>query len=202
MLNLLYYFVMEGKRQKIGLFRLFLIIVLFPLVICWVIYLKFKNLKSKTSIGIDVVNMSQIDSLSGVEFENMLVEIFQKQGYNVSLTKKSHDYGGDLVLKKSDKISIVQAKRYEKNIGIKAIQEIISAKKHYQADELFVVTNRYFSKDAIVLASEHDVMLIDRDVLTNLVGKYMPKINIDGKKYIATNELEKQKIQQKYKYWI
>jgi L-lactate dehydrogenase len=58
------------------------------------------------------------------------------------------------------------------------------------------------SKDAIVLASEHDVMLIDRDVLTNLVGKYMPKINIDGKKYIATNELEKQKIQQKYKYWI
>ena len=108
----------------------------------------------------------------------------------------------EIVLEKNKNLAILQAKCYSKYIGIKAIQEIISAQKHYGADELFVATNRYFSKDAIVLASEHDVRLIDRDVLVMLVRKYMPKISVAGKKYVATNIEEKQKIEQKYRFWI
>ena len=105
-------------------------------------------------------------------------------------------------VEKNKKLSLVQAKCYSKNIGIKAIQEIISARKHYDADELFVETNRYFSKDAMILASEHNVRLIDRDVLVMLVKKYMPRISASSKKYVATLDLEKQKIEQKYRFWI
>ena len=35
------------------------------------------------------------------EFEKLLKTIFEKQGYHVSLTKKSHDYGADLILNKN-----------------------------------------------------------------------------------------------------
>ena len=106
------------------------------------------------------------------------------------------------MLEKNGKISIVQAKCYSKNIGIKAVQEIIAAKLHYNANELFVATNRNFSKEAILLASEHDVMLIDRDVLIKLVRQYLPKISLSEKRYVATIAEEKQKIESKYKFWI
>lgn len=182
--------------------RIILIVLLFPIVIVWLICRKNKLKKRRMQDSIDVYNISQIDDLSGVEFENLLKEIFISQGYGVELTKKSHDYGADLVLTKKNKTTIVQAKCYGKNIGIKAIQEIISAKKHYGADEMFVATNRYFSKDAMVLASEHDVKLIDRDVMLNLVRIYSPKVELIQKKFVATKPEEKQKILQKYKFWI
>lgn len=193
---------MNRKKRKINVFRLILIILLFPIIFIWAICRKFKYSKRQKNENIDILNISQIDSLSGSEFENLLKEIFEKQGYFVETTKKSHDYGADLVLKKNNQLSIVQAKCYSKNIGIKAIQEIISAKRHYEADELFVATNRYFSKDAIILASEHDVRLIDRDVLTRLVHDYLPKISVSGKKYVATLDEEKRKIEEKYRFWI
>lgn len=193
---------MGRNKRKLCLIRKILIIILFPVIFFWAIYrkIKFRN-KNKTD-SVDFLNISQIDDLSGTDFEKLLKDIFEKQGYIVSMTKQSHDYGADLVLEKNKKLSLVQAKCYSKNIGIKAIQEIISAKKHYDADELFVATNRYFSKDAMILASEHNVRLIDRDVLVMLVKKYMPKISASQKKFIATVDLEKQKIEQKYRFWI
>ena len=199
---LLYYFLMIKNKKKISVFRLILLVILFPLILIWAIYRKFKFRKRKHDDKVDVFNMSQIDNLSGIEFENILKEIFEKQKYIVSKTKMSHDYGADLILEKNKRLTIVQAKCYSKNIGIKAIQEIISAKKHYGADEMFVATNRYFSKDAIVLASEHNVRLIDRDVLIKLIHDYNPRIEVLGKKYVATIDSEKQKIEEKYKFWI
>lgn len=193
---------MSKINKKFNLIRVILIIVLFPIVIFWLIWRKIQLKKRKNLENIDIYNISQIDDLSGVEFENLLKEIFESQGYAVQLTKKSHDYGADLVLTKKEKVSIVQAKCYGKNIGIKAIQEIISARKHYGASEMFVATNRYFSKDAMVLASEHDVKLIDRDVIVNLVRAYSPNIALSERKFVATKPEEKQKILEKYKFWI
>ena len=161
-----------------------------------------KRNKSQCLDGVDIFSISQIDSLSGQEFENLLKTIFEKQGYDVALTKKSHDYGADLVLRKNNIISVVQAKCYEKNIGIKAVQEIIAARLHYNAEEMFVATNRYFSKDAIILASEHNVKLIDRDVIIKFVRDYSPQIEASEKKYVATNSAAKAEIEARYKYWI
>jgi len=193
---------MRKAKRKISWFRLVLIILLFPIIFVWLIYRKIKFSKRKNIDSIDVFNISQIDSLSGTEFENLLKDIFEKQGYEAQTTKQSHDFGADLILNKNGKVSILQAKCYSKNIGIKAIQEIISAKKHYLAEEMFVATNRYFSKEAVILASEHDVRLIDRDVLVKLVRQYLPKISLSEKKYVATIPEEKQKIMGKYKFWI
>lgn len=193
---------MSKINKGTAILKIVLRIILFPLVLLWLISRIFKCRKKRELDSIDIFNISQIDSLSGVEFENLLKELFEKQGYGVVMTKKSHDYGADLILKKRGETTVVQAKCYGKNIGIKAVQEIISARKHYRADKMFVATNRYFSKDAMVLASEHGVILIDRDVVTNLVREFSPKIEINGKKYIAMSSDEKQKIKAKYRFWI
>ena len=193
---------MNRKKRRVNWFKFVLRIILLPIILVWLICQKLKRIKGRNLKSVDVYNLSQVDSLSGSEFERLLQDIFQKQGYGVVLTKKSHDYGADLILSKNNKIAIVQAKCYGKNIGIKAVQEIIAAKTHYRADELFVATNRYFSKDAIILASEHDVKLIDRDVLVKLVEMYLPKIEPQSKKYVATNQSEITEIETRYKFWI
>ena len=115
----------------VTIFRVVLIIALFPFVVIWF----FNNLKKRRlrkrelKEKIEIFDMMQIDSLSGIEFEKLLQKLFEMQGYGSVMTKKSHDYGADLVLEKKGKISIVQAKCYGKNVGIKAVQEIVAAIK-------------------------------------------------------------------------
>ena len=146
--------------------------------------------------------MTQIDSLSGVEFENFLRDVFEKQGYKVETTKASHDYGADLLLSKNGKLSIVQAKCYAKTVGIKAIQEIVGAKQHYGATEAFVATNNFFSKDAEILALENDVKLIDRAVLEKFVSKYDFHIKKMGSNFSAISQTSKNEINQRFQHMI
>lgn len=175
-------------------------IVLFPLVIAYF----FVNLKQKRQDKnkIAVFGMSQIDTLSGVEFENFLQEFFEKMGYSVNLTKASHDYGADLLISKNGKHSIVQAKCYSKAVGIKAIQEIVGAKKHYQVDDAFVVTNNYFSKEAEILALENGVKLIDRSVIERMLLKYDFKIEKQTGGFSALSQKAKQEINQRFQHMI
>lgn len=197
-------YIKSGFNVFLKVLRVVLIVVLLPFVIFWFIgkVKRKRELARARKEHIEIFDMTQIDALSGVEFEKLLKKIFELQGYSSVLTKKSHDYGADLVLEKKGKVSIVQAKCYGHNVGIKAVQEIVAAKEHYKAHDLFVATNRHFSKDAIVLALEHGVKLIDRDVLFSLVKKFRPVIEIEAKRYSATLSSSVQEIETKYKSWI
>lgn len=120
----------------------------------------------------------QIDEMTGREFEEYLRVLFLERGYHVRLTKKTGDYGVDLVLSSKNRKIIVQAKRYKKNVGIKAVQEISAAKNHYQADECWVVTNSHFTDPARNLAKSNQVWLLDRPLLM----KWMLEMKKDNKK--------------------
>ncbi|MDO4976286.1 MAG: restriction endonuclease [Eubacteriales bacterium] len=107
--------------------------------------------------------MKRIDRLSGAAFEQYLIVQFRRLGYRVKTTEISHDYGADLIMKKRGEKIVVQAKRYERNIGISAVQEAVAAIAYYEADRAMVVTNRYFTKSARNLARQNDVELWGRD---------------------------------------
>lgn len=109
--------------------------------------------------------ISEVDKMSGKKFEEYLQVLLKSRGYKVSLTPVTGDYGADLILSTQGKRIIVQAKRYKKNVGIKAVQEIASAKSHYKADECWVITNSFFTSSAKNLAISNQVRLIDRNEL-------------------------------------
>ncbi|TMN23814.1 restriction endonuclease [Lentibacillus cibarius] len=115
--------------------------------------------------------MREIDKMSGRKFEEYLQAQLKTSGYNVKLTPASGDYGADLVLSSKGKKIIVQVKRYKKNVGVKAVQEIASAKSHYKADECWVITNSFFTEQAKKLAVTNHVKLIDRNQLMNWIIK-------------------------------
>ena len=113
----------------------------------------------------------EVDKMSGVQFEKFLMLRYRSMGYIVKETPVSGDFGADLVLHKNSKKIVVQAKRYSKSVGLKAVQEVNSAKPHYKADEAWVVTNNYYTNAAKQLAETNDVKLINRDQLIEILSE-------------------------------
>jgi len=115
--------------------------------------------------------IAEVDKMSGREFEHYLGQLFKAHGYSVDVTKSAGDFGADLVIAKEGRRIIVQAKRYSKNVGIKAVQEAFGAIMHYKATEAWVVSNSGYTAAAITLAKSNNVRLIDRNQLIELALK-------------------------------
>ena len=109
------------------------------------------------------------DQLSGIEFEEYLLRVFNRLGYEGMTTQASGDFGADLLIKKDNTVTVVQAKRYLDPVGISAVQEIIGAKNYYSADQCMVVTTSSFTPSAVALARANDVELWDRQQLINSI---------------------------------
>lgn len=179
-------------------------IVLSPFVVFFLIKTKVNNHKQAkiNAERIKIYNISQINALSGTEFEKYLKILFEKMGYSVDLTKKSKDFGVDLILKKRGKQTIVQAKRYSHTVGIAAVQEIISARVHYDVYDAIVITNQKFSKEAQILAAENNVMLAGGEELCLLAERYPIYFEKETTKFVATKPESQSEIEKKYPYWI
>lgn len=124
------------------------------------------ELASKKTI---TVSGEDIDKLTGHKFEHFLRNLFEKMGYTVGNTKLSGDQGADLIVSKAGEKIVVQAKKHANKVTNRAIQEIVAAIKHYNADKGMVVTNNFFTRSAIELAKSNNIELIDRDKLKDLL---------------------------------
>jgi len=109
--------------------------------------------------------INDIDKMDGKTFEKYLEVLFRKLGYRVERTRYIGDYGADLVTAKNGVKTIIQAKRYKKKVGVKAIQEAVAAKGYYECQDAMVVTNSVYTKQAIELARANGVQLWDRNDL-------------------------------------
>ncbi|RXZ82343.1 endonuclease [Paenibacillaceae bacterium] len=107
--------------------------------------------------------------MDGREFEKYLVQLFYGLGYQVHLTPAAGDFGADLIINKDGKKIVIQAKRYSKKVGIKAVQEVSGALSYYKAHEGWVVTNSQFTDAAYTLAESTNTRLISRDELVDLI---------------------------------
>ena len=113
--------------------------------------------------------LPQIDKMSGTEFEDFLGQLFKKLGYKVEIVGGMADYGADLIIEKDNTRIAVQAKCWNYPVNVKAIQEINTAKAHYNATESMAVTNSRFTSNARTLANENHVQLVDREKLASLI---------------------------------
>ncbi len=118
----------------------------------------------------------EIDKMEGVQFEQYLGHLFRSQGYKAEVTQAAGDYGADLVLSKDGKRIVVQAKRYSKNVGLKAVQEVRGAVSHYGASAAWVVTNRDYTEQAYKLAKSNNVRLIGREELIEMLLQMREKM--------------------------
>ena len=131
---------------------------------------RLENRKKLQSIS--KIDTKDINQLTGVEFENLLLDKFISLGFKVKSTPKTGDYGADLIIENNNGTKIiVQCKRFNSKVNLKAVQEVIGAVGHYSGDIGVVITNSLFFNSAINLAYSHDIELWDGDCLLKfLVG--------------------------------
>lgn len=100
---------------------------------------------------------------TGLEFEHYCAEWLVKHGYReVIVTPATGDYGADLIAKdRSGKRWVFQCKHFSGKVGNSAVQEVVAAKAHYNADCAGVMTNSQLTKKARDLAWENAVELIE-----------------------------------------
>jgi restriction system protein len=115
--------------------------------------------------------IADIDKMDGKTFEECLETLFTRLGYAVESTPYRGDWGGDLVIVKDKVRTVVQAKRYQKSVGVRAVQEVAAAKAKYRCTEAMVVTNSLYTRQARELARVNRVVLWDREQLVEMLLK-------------------------------
>lgn len=116
-------------------------------------------------------DMDYIDKLSGFEFEDFLEDLFIELGYKTKDLPYSNDYGADLIISKGFNEIVIQAKNYTSNVGNTAVQEVIAAKSYYKSDIAMVITNSYYTENAIKTAEASEIILVDRDGLQRIINE-------------------------------
>ncbi|QSF47901.1 restriction endonuclease [Paenibacillus tianjinensis] len=134
-----------------------------------IVSLIMRSIWNKRAERLKRSGIADIDKMEGIQFEKYLGHLFRAQGYKIEVTKAAGDYGADLIIQKDGKKIVVQAKRYSKNVGIKAVQEAKASIAHYGASEAWVVSNSDYTAAAYDLAKSNRVKLINREALIEMI---------------------------------
>jgi hypothetical protein len=117
-----------------------------------------------------------IDSLSGIDFEQLIMGLLRNMGLQVTETKKSGDGGVDIIAQSSEFITggvyIIQCKRYAGNIGEPVIRDLYGVVHHMNASKGVLITNSDFTKQARDFSENKPIELINGFILKKMLSKY------------------------------
>lgn len=113
--------------------------------------------------------LSQLRQMDEYEFEELVADVWQKRGWETTVTTGSSDRGIDVIAEKSSPFSqkqLIQAKRYSASnkIGSPDVQQYSSLRdQEDDTDAVVIVTTSSFSRQAKEIANDLNVKLIDGD---------------------------------------
>ena len=111
-----------------------------------------------------------VDEMSGNDFEHFCADLLYRNGFTYAeVTSSSGDHGADVLAVRNGIQYAIQCKRSDSKIGNKAVQEAFTGKAFYKTDIAVVLTNNYFTKQAINDAARIGVELWDRDFLKEML---------------------------------
>ena len=109
------------------------------------------------------------EDMDGFKFESFVAGLLKMNHFtDVQVTKKSGDYGIDIIAYLNDEKYAIQCKYYSGKVGNDSVQQAYSGKAIYGADKAVVVTNSFFTESAIISAKTTSVILWDRKGLDKL----------------------------------
>lgn len=145
----------------------------------------FDSLTGVSVNGDDVLRwqIEDIDSLTGLAFEEVVFKLYMKMGYRTIKTPASNDKGADVIAwknKGNKKGLLIQCKQTSghSNMNASGVQEIYSAKAFYENRytcefQALVITNASdFTPNAKMLAEQNNVVLVARQELAEMLKNY------------------------------
>ena len=132
---------------------------------------------------------NDINSLSGIEFENICKNLIENMGFSVETTKASGDGGIDLIAYNHEPVLsgkyIIQCKRYSGSVVEPIIRDLYGVITSERANKGILMTTGYFTKSAIAFAEDKPIELIDGEQLNILLKSHGVSI---GAFSIVSNE--------------
>ena len=118
------------------------------------------------------IALERMDSLNGVQFENLCCELLHTLGYQkICKTKVTGDFGLDIVCEKDGLKYGIQCKCYHSAISLDAVQQAYAGCAYYKCDVPVVMSNMYFTDGAQELARVIGVTLWSRHFFLDEIGK-------------------------------
>jgi restriction system protein len=125
----------------------------------------YKSLRANAEAeALRVLSMSNVDEMSGIEFEEFVSELLHAQGYTIRLTP-INDFGVDIIARRDGESTAIQTKRYAKPVGLGAVQQVYAGMAQHRCTQCMVVTNSQYTSGAIRLAEVNHCRLVNRDEL-------------------------------------
>lgn len=125
---------------------------------------------------------NDINSLSGIEFENICKNLIENMGFSVETTKASGDGGIDLIAYNHEPVFsgkyIIQCKRYSGSVGEPIIRDLYGVITSERANKGILITTGYFTKSAIAFAEGKPIELIDGEQLDALLKRHGVSIGV------------------------
>jgi hypothetical protein len=102
-------------------------------------------------------------------FENIVARVFADFGYDVQVTRATHDGGKDIILTTETPmgsiLAFVECKRYapSRRVGVEVVQRLHGVQLAEHASKSIIVTTSRFSKEAEKFASRFSFLISLRD---------------------------------------
>lgn len=124
-------------------------------------------------LGVDISHRFKDLSSKGDDFENLVVRLYDAMGYASKRIGGHGDQGGDVIANKDGESLLIQAKDYGSSVGNAAVQQAVAARLYYGCTKAAVITQSYFTNEAIELAKSNSVELIDGNLLKQRLLDYL-----------------------------
>ncbi|HEU5062548.1 MAG TPA: restriction endonuclease [Solirubrobacterales bacterium] len=124
----------------------------------------------EVSLRLDQISQDLIDQvatdpalvfgLSSRQFEELMAELFWRQGFEVSLTPTTGDGGVDLYLIEhtslGQRLTVVECKKYARHrpVGVSAVRQLLAVVDIQRANAGLLVTTSHFTRGANSLSAE------------------------------------------------
>lgn len=115
------------------------------------------------------IRLSDVDGMSGAEFEDYVGRLLERQGYRIERIGGSGDLGVDLVATYRETRWAIQVKRSARPVSRRAVSDAVAGARHYDCDAAMVVTSSGFTPGAVELAGSTGCELVDREELTEWI---------------------------------
>jgi restriction system protein len=134
--------------------------------------------------NVDVVagmdSRTDLTKMTAVEFEHFVRQLFEARGMEGWTTDRTGDDGVDAVVINRDPmvggLTIIQAKKYTRVLGVNHIRELVGAMDEKRAGRGILVTTSWFASGCWTKATENGrIELIDGPRLVYLVKEHLGK---------------------------
>ncbi|MCX5812331.1 MAG: DUF2034 domain-containing protein [Proteobacteria bacterium] len=118
-------------------------------------------------------DINSIRNLSWRSFEDLIGEVYRRDGYSIEgNTNLGADGGIDIIAKKDGETILVQCKHWKAyKIGVKTVREMFGLLNAEKANEVHIMSSGYFTNEANDFARGKPIQMIDGKMLVQLINK-------------------------------